>query len=92
MTNSEIEAFLAVIHYGTLSAAAEHLFVTQPALSRRMKSLEEEIGYRLFQRRKGSREISLTREGEEFLAVAGKWKSLWEEIGAISVIFFSTYP
>lgn len=84
MTNSEIEAFLAVIHYGTLSAAAEHLFVTQPALSRRMKSLEEEIGYRLFQRRKGSREISLTREGEEFLAVAGKWKSLWEEIGAIS--------
>ena len=84
MTNLEIEAFLAIVDYGTVSAAASHLFVTQPALSRRIKALEEEIGYSLFQRQKGGREIRLTREGEEFLPIAGKWKRLWEETSAIS--------
>lgn len=84
MTNLEIEAFLAIVNYGTVSAAAEHLFVTQPALSRRMKALEEELGYQLFHRQKGIREVQMTEEGRAFLLVAQKWKHLWEETSAIS--------
>lgn len=83
MTNLEIEAFLAVINCGTVSAAAKHLYITQPALSRRIKALEEEVGYKLFQRQKGIREVWLTKEGEEFLGIAKKWKHLWEETSAI---------
>ena len=49
MTISEITAFLAVIECGSFSKAAEMLFITQPALSRRIQSLENEIGYRLFE-------------------------------------------
>jgi len=48
MTLSEIEAFLAVIKYGTISAASEKLFISQPALSRRIHAIEEELGYGLF--------------------------------------------
>ena len=47
MTKTELEAFLAVLQYGSISAAAERLFITQPAMSRRMKSMEEELGYSL---------------------------------------------
>lgn len=84
MTNLEIEAFLAVASFGTLSEAAQRLYVTQPALSRRIQALEEEIGCSLFRRQKGIRQVELTKEGREFLTVARKWKQLWQETGAIS--------
>ena len=72
MTQPEIEAFLAVIQQGTVTAAAESLYITQPALSRRLRALEEELGCALFERGKGSRFAALTREGEAFVAVADK--------------------
>lgn len=48
MTNTQLEAFLTLCRYGNITQAAEHLFITQPALSRLIKSLESELGYTLF--------------------------------------------
>ena len=56
-----MEYYLAVVREGNISAAAEALHVSQPALSRQMKDLEEELGVTLFER--GSRRIKLTEEG-----------------------------
>ncbi|MBR4474297.1 MAG: LysR family transcriptional regulator [Oscillospiraceae bacterium] len=56
-----MQYYLAVVREGTISAAAEALHVSQPALSRQMKDLEDELGVTLFQR--GSRRITLTEEG-----------------------------
>ena len=56
-----MQYYLAVVREGTISAAAEALHVSQPALSRQMKDLEEELGVTLFER--GSRRITLTEEG-----------------------------
>jgi len=53
-----MQYYLAVVREGNISAAAETLHVSQPALSRQMKDLEEELGVTLFQR--GSRRITLT--------------------------------
>lgn len=50
--NYQLEQLLAFHECGTLSAAAEHLGVTEPSLSRAMRKLEEELGVRLFERRK----------------------------------------
>ena len=63
MTFLEIEAFLSIVQYGSFSAAAEKLYVTQPALGRRIRALEEELGYSLFVRNKGVRHVELTRQG-----------------------------
>ncbi len=79
MTNLEIEAFLAIVRAGSITKAAGMLYVTQPALSRRMKSLESELGYALFERKKGVRSIELTKEGKLFIPVAEKWQFLWRE-------------
>lgn len=57
-----LEQLAAFRKYGTLSAAAEHLLISQPALSRSMKRLEEQAGTRLFERK--SNRLSLTRAGE----------------------------
>lgn len=84
MTNLEIEAFLAVVKTGSITRAADALFVTQPALSRRIKALETELGYPLIERRKGVRRIGLTEEGAAFQIVAEKWRMLWEETRGIS--------
>ena len=53
--------FLEIAREGSMTAAAETLHVSQSALSKQMKDLEEELGKDLF--RRGSRGLSLTDEG-----------------------------
>lgn len=79
MTKLEIEAFLTVIESGSISAAADHLFVTQPALSRRIAALEEELGYALFERGRGIRAIKLTEQGVEFMEIAERLLRLYAD-------------
>ncbi len=56
-----LKYFLAVAREENMSKAAEQLHVTQPTLSKAMRSLEEELGKKLFVRHSFS--ISLTEEG-----------------------------
>ena len=83
MTKPEIEAFLAVVQYGSISAAAEQIYVTQPALTRRIQNLEKELDYRLFARGKGIRGSSLTVRGRAFLPIAQRWSGLYREAYAL---------
>lgn len=55
-------SFLAAAHEGSISAGARALYVSQPALSADIRTLEEELGVKLFFR--ASRGITLTPEGE----------------------------
>jgi LysR family nitrogen assimilation transcriptional regulator len=57
--------FVAVAELGTVSKAAERLRIAQPALSRQIGALEQELGLKLFDR-VGSR-LALTGEGEQLL-------------------------
>ncbi len=77
MTIQEIETFLAIIEAGTLTGAANKLYLGQSTVSNRIKSLEEELGVRLFYRDKGHRNISLTNAGENFIPIAHQWQALW---------------
>lgn len=56
------EQLVAFAEYGTLSAAAEELHISQPALSRSMQRLEEELGVKLFDRQKSR--LTLNDNGE----------------------------
>ena len=79
MTFLEIEAFLKITETGSFSAAADALYVTQPALGRRIRAMEEELGYPLFVRGKGLRKVELTRQGHAFIGIAHRWQALWNE-------------
>ena len=85
MTQSEVEAFLMVARWGSISAAAERLFVTQPALSRRLQAMEAEMDCKLFLRERGTRGVALTEAGQAFLPVAEKLLRAYREAAAISV-------
>lgn len=62
MTRLEIEAFIEVVQAGSISAAAKSLYISQPALSRRIQVLESELGYQLIERKKGSGHWSLPKK------------------------------
>lgn len=68
MDISALQAFIAVARYESFSKASEQLFVTQPAISKRVASLEEELGAQLFNRI--ARQISLTEAGKQLLPKA----------------------
>lgn len=46
----QVEAFRAVVQTGSMTAAADYLFVTQPAISRLIRDFELTVGFKLFQR------------------------------------------
>jgi len=65
MDNQNLKAFIAVANTGSFSEAADHLYLTQSAISKRIAQLEEQIGKRLFDRI--ARQVSLTEAGQELL-------------------------
>lgn len=58
----QIEYFLAVVEHEGLNRAAQHLYVSQPALSQAIQALERELGVELFQR-VARRSLALTPAG-----------------------------
>ena len=65
MDTQSLQAFLAVADSGSFSRAAEQLHLTQPAVSKRIAVLEEQIGARLFDRI--GRRVGLTEAGRVLL-------------------------
>jgi len=81
-----IRSFLAVAECGSVTRAAADLFVTQPALSRRLRQLEEELGASLLDRSR--RGVALTEHGRfverEGRALVERWERMKDGVGALS--------
>ena len=84
LTKTDLETFWAVVQHGTLTAAAEALFITQPTLSMRLRALEERVGTPLFIRGKGQRRIQLTEAGQKFLTLAQRWQQFITETDSLA--------
>ncbi len=61
----QLQLFLAAAEEGSITAAAKRMHLTQPALSRQVKALEEELGVELFTR--GAHSVNLTPAGAVLL-------------------------
>ena len=59
-----LRTFCVAAEHKSFTTAAELLFITPSAVSHQIRSLEEELGERLFER--GSRELALTEIGQSF--------------------------
>jgi DNA-binding transcriptional LysR family regulator len=84
MTQQEIQVFLSVVKMGSVSGAAQALYITQPAVSRHIRALEQELGCPLLERGRGKRQIELTPQGQDFVDIAKKWNLLWQEARDLS--------
>lgn len=74
-----LQAFVAVARWESFSGAAEHLFLTQPAVSKRVAGLEASLGQPLFDRI--GRRVTLTEAGRALLPRA---RALLEEAEALT--------
>lgn len=72
----QMRTFLAVARLGGIRKAAAVLNLTQPAVTARIKNLEETLACALFERRAGG--MRLTKRGELLLAHAEKFEHLTE--------------
>lgn len=70
MTSNQIKYFLGIVEWKSFSRAAGELYISQSSLSKQIKSLENELGEKLFFRN-GPR-VELTDYGEAFLKYAKK--------------------
>jgi DNA-binding transcriptional LysR family regulator len=73
----QLRTFVAVAEVGGLSAAAETLNLSLPAISRRLTALEDELGIHLLER--STRRVALTQTGREFLPRARRLLDELEE-------------
>lgn len=83
MDQKDISLFLAVVRNGNFNAAASENRLTQSTLSKRIKKLEEELGFSLFKRRKGIKNVELSSSGVEFVSYAQRFQGLFKDVDAL---------
>lgn len=72
-----VKTFIEVVDSNSFAGAAERLYVSQSAVSLRIKSLEEQLGREVFVRSKKG--ITLTPSGKQFERYAHSFVQVWEE-------------
>ncbi|MDB5930238.1 MAG: bacterial regulatory helix-turn-helix, lysR family protein, partial [Polaromonas sp.] len=68
MDHKQLRAFLTIAETGNLTRAAELLNLVQPAVSRQVHLLEEDLGTQLFERQRYG--MALTDAGKSLLGYA----------------------
>ena len=74
----QMRAFVYTVKLGTLTRAAEALFLSQPTVSLQLQALERELGVSLLERRR--RRINLTDAGEALYELARPLVEGWENL------------
>lgn len=74
LENFRLKVFRTVAAHLNFREAAEHLFLTQPAVTQQIKALEDDLGVRLFDRT--ANRVALTAQGAVLLAYADKIAAL----------------
>lgn len=82
LTTTSLELAVWIARLGSFTAAAERMHTTQPAVSARVKELEDTLGHKLFVRQ--GRGVELTPEGREFVVKA---ESVLRQLDELSVSF-----
>ena len=68
MTLQQLRYILQIVQSGSISMAAQKLYITQPSLSKSVADLEKEMGITIFNR--NNRGVYLSDDGARFLAYA----------------------
>lgn len=74
----KFQIFKAVAHHASFTKAAEQLFISQPAVSKAIRSIEDEYKTTFFLRKRNS--IELTENGQAFLVYVNRILELLSEV------------
>ena len=80
MHYEDVEIFLSICECKGISSAAKKLYLAQSTVSAHLQRLEQDLGCVLIVRNPGTKKFMLTLRGEEFLKLAQKFSSIWNDI------------
>ena len=83
MDYEDIQTFLMIVETGSISRASDRLFLSQSSVSQRLQHLEDVLGVRLLLRRKGIKNVELTKAGKAFISIARRYTELMNEADAL---------
>jgi len=82
-TLNQLEAFVWTARLGTVNAAARQLHITQPAISHRIRDLEQELSTQLFERH--NQRLSVTEQGRNVLVYAERVIASAQEVARLDL-------
>ena len=80
MDYDQLETFVILCETLNISHTAERVYKTQPAVSNRIKQLEQELGFELVRRTPGKKSVEITYKGRQFLKQAQKFMLCQQEL------------
>lgn len=80
MNKDTLETYLNIVKTHSFTKTAEHMFISQSAVSNRLVSLENELGVKLLERSPGQKGIDLTQKGKEFTEYAQRYLDLERQV------------
>ncbi|WP_404332216.1 LysR family transcriptional regulator [Mesobacillus maritimus] len=79
-----LETFAVLAKTLNITKTAEKLYLSQSAVSYRLKTLEDELGITLVERDRGFKHIKLTDHGKDFMSIVLDWEIINDRINNFS--------
>lgn len=79
MNREDLQLFMTIFEEQNLLKAAELLYLSPSTAGSRLRAMEEELGFELFERKKGVKAAIATPKGVEFSRIAAQMLTLWNE-------------
>lgn len=76
LSYDEVVTLLTVCDCGNFTRAAQALYIGQPALSKKVRAIEEKLGYQIFIRNKGRKSIELSDKANQLIPILHQIKQL----------------
>ena len=86
MEFKQLEAFVAVVDYGSFSEAARRLYLTQPTISAHIRSLEDELHMKLIIRT--TKKTTITAKGYQLYDSAVRMLEIRNNLKIYRFVFF----
>lgn len=83
MNRDDLQLFMTILEENNLIKASEQLYLSPSTAGSRLRAMEEELGYPLFERRKGVKSALPTSRGLAFSHIASQMLALWNEADQI---------
>lgn len=83
MNRDDLQLFMTIMEENNLIKAAEQLYLSPSTAGSRLRAMEEELGYPLFERKKGVKSALPTSRGLAFSHIASQMLALWNEADQI---------
>ena len=83
MNREDLQLFMTILEENNLIKAAELLYMSPSTAGSRLRAMEEELGFELFERRRGVKTALPTPKGQEFSRLSAQMLALWNEADQI---------